>query len=138
MALDCGAAAAPPSSAAGGGGCYHVCVCVHTILSSILMCKNAVISTAFSSRLHLLHRSTYPLACAFDPYSIHYSLYDIQTGEKYADATSINHSPVFPPLVSNLDCHRIEVVEKHALKHELLTCSTKKKKNIKLVGMNES
>ena len=59
------------------------------------------------------------LACAFDLYSIH-SLYNIQTGKKYADATSINHSPVFPPLVSNLDCHRIEVVEKHALKHKLL------------------
>ena len=79
------------------------------------------------------------LACAFDLYSIH-SLYNIQTGEKYADATSINHSPVFPPLVSNLDCHRIEVVEKHALKHELLT-TTRKKGNIyytALVGMNES
>ena len=67
------------------------------------------------------------LACAFDLYSIH-SLYNIQTGEKYADTTSINHSPVFPPLVSNLDCHRIEVVEKHALKHELLTTKRKKKR----------
>ena len=77
------------------------------------------------------------LACAFDPYSIH-SLYNIQTGEKYADATSINHSLVFPPLVSNLDCHRIEVVEKHALKHELLTTKRKKKEIYTLVGMNES
>ena len=80
------------------------------------------------------------LACAFDLYSIH-SLYNIQTGEKYADATSINHSPVFPPLVSNLDCHRIEVVEKHALKHELLTTKRKKKRKyttLHWLAFNES
>ena len=73
------------------------------------------------------------LACAFDLYSIHSLLYNIQTGEKYADATSINHSPVFPPLVSNLDCHRIEVVEKHALKHELLYLNLLKDKKRKKI-----